>query len=90
MVCPRSARDFVLERKVAENAGWPVWSPDRLQIAFVNANVVGGPNREGGIYVMNADGGWERLLARGGYQPVWSPDGGKIASQRPAGQQLHL
>jgi Tol biopolymer transport system component len=48
-------------------------SPDGSRIAFTRLG------NEGGIWLMNADGGDQRLLIRGGYHPVWSPDGKSIA-----------
>ena len=40
------------------------------------------------IYVMNADGSGQRRLVRGGYGPVWSPDGRRIVYVRGQGPPL--
>ena len=52
----------------------PEWSPDGSKIAFVRNN---------GIWVMNADGSSEKLLAPfdglASLHPSWSPDGSMIA-----------
>jgi Tol biopolymer transport system component len=63
---------------------WPVWSPDGTKIAFKRK-----PTKDSvtDLYVMNADGQNEKLLAHDvEFQdpPAWSPDGSKIAfaSQR--------
>ena len=37
------------------------------------------------IYVMNADGSGQRLLAENGSKPLWSTDGKKIAFSRALG-----
>ena len=64
---------------------WPVWSPDRTQIAFIS------PEQGGGrltLYVVNADGSGMRRLGdslRPYGPPVWSPDGAKIAFLSTAG-----
>ncbi|MER3486541.1 MAG: hypothetical protein C4345_11820, partial [Chloroflexota bacterium] len=62
-------------------ASWPVWSPDRSQIAFIAPS--GYSNATGRrLFVVSADGQNLRELARGlrPYTwPVWSPDGQWIA-----------
>jgi len=75
-----SASDAIVER--------PVFSPDGSKIAFSSAPFLGpdivwgstfGPPA---IYVMNADGSGQTRLgdaSMGGYEPVFSPDGSKIA-----------
>jgi tetratricopeptide (TPR) repeat protein len=65
----------------AVSASWPVWSPDRSQIAFI----VPGDQRNAyvrSLYVINSDGSELRKLADEPARwraPVWSPDGTKIA-----------
>ena len=49
------------------------WSPTGRQLAFRSA---------GGIWVTNADGSGRRLVAPVGRNPVWSPDGSRIAYER--------
>lgn len=78
-----------VSRRLAHDAS-PAWSPDGRQIAFVRGPV----EREltlaepaGDIWVMNADGSGQRLLARGEGEdllsgPAWSPDGEWIAFAR--------
>ena len=63
---------------------WPVWSPDGTKIAFKRKAT---KDSVTDLYVMNADGRDEKLLAHDvEFQdpPSWSPDGSKIAfaSQR--------
>jgi len=53
-----------------ERLATPAWSPDGLRIAF---------ERNGQVYVMNADGNAQRRLTRRGHAPAWSPDGRRIA-----------
>jgi Tol biopolymer transport system component len=55
---------------------YPVWSPDRSQVAFAS-------NRDGGfeLYVMNADGSEVKRLTNtpeDETKPSWSPDGTQI------------
>ena len=71
------------QRSLSRRLMWidydPVWSPDARTIAFVSAHEVPRkPPDRYEIYVANADGSGQRLLARG-TDPAWSPDGQKIA-----------
>jgi dipeptidyl aminopeptidase/acylaminoacyl peptidase len=54
--------------------GWPAWSPDGQQLAFVRTS----EDFVTGIHLINADGTGERWLVEG-WSPSWSPDGGRIA-----------
>lgn len=56
--------------------GDPSWSPDGSQIAF--RRLVGGADGNADVYVMNADGSGQRVVAdtkAADIKPVWSPDG---------------
>ncbi|MEA2461206.1 MAG: hypothetical protein QOH90_1383, partial [Actinomycetota bacterium] len=58
--------------------GRVAWSPNGTQIAF--HGFFGEANNEaGGLFLMNSDGSDIRLLALGGAEPDWSPDGKEIA-----------
>jgi len=68
----------------------PVWSPDGSKIAFLSTRALDGSNNANtnftsNIWVMNADGTSAKALTQltadhaGSLQPVWSPDGSKIA-----------
>ena len=64
---------------------WPVWSPDRTQVAFISPEQGGGTLT---LYIVNADGSGMRRLGgslRPYEPPVWSPDGQKIAFLSTAG-----
>jgi TolB protein len=66
-------------------SGQPTWSPDGREIAFLRGRSVASvvPSRFGDLFVMSADGGDIRLLARGpANAPAWSPDGQEIAFAR--------
>lgn len=56
--------------------GPPAWSPDGQRITFSD---------DGGVFVMNADGGHKTRLADGS-EPRWSPDGQWILFSRPAAE----
>jgi len=58
---------------------FPSFSPDGGQIAFFSLR------EGGGIYLIPALGGQERLLVRGGAQPRFSPDGRWIAYSAASG-----
>jgi TolB protein len=57
----------------------PAWSPDGARIAYE-----GGDEGGSGIWVMNADGSDQMLVAAdtGSSDPAWSPDGAQIAFAR--------
>lgn len=62
--------------------GWPAWSPDGKQIAFIG-HKTGGPYK---LYVVSSSGGAVRQLIPGDRQevdPNWSPDGSFIMFGRP-------
>ena len=78
-----------LTRNGARNFA-PAWSPDGQRIAFerrVGREKYGSCSGCGRastfqVYVMSVDGSEAQMLAQGGTQPFWSPDGQKIAFER--------
>jgi TolB protein len=57
----------------------PAWSPDGSQIVFTRTTVDKRFYFRPDLYVMGADGGNPRVLARDAAGAVWSPDGRRIA-----------
>jgi hypothetical protein len=66
---PRGSRTAILRVFDDQQAGFPVWSPDGKQIAFVL-------NYE--IHVLDADGS-NQTVVTSGIHPSWSPDGSQLA-----------
>ena len=57
----------------------PAWSPDGSLIAFTRATLAPGTTPRVDLYVVEPDGGGERLLFEDASDPAWSPDGNLIA-----------
>jgi Tol biopolymer transport system component len=88
------------QRRLTNNGGRnfaPAWSPDGRRIVFerrVGREQYGtcpgcGKASTLQVYVVNADGSDARKLAQDAAQPVWSPDGRKIAFEKiPSGTRL--
>lgn len=75
--------DRLDERLVTDEvlAAWPVWNPDRSQIAFLSETPEDG-RYTATLHVIAPDGSGLRVLAENVLRsrwPTWSPDGGTIA-----------
>lgn len=58
----------------------PEWSPDGSKLVFVRHASTPESVADAGIYIVNADGSRQGMLAGDGVnEPTWSPDGSKIA-----------
>jgi Tol biopolymer transport system component/serine/threonine protein kinase len=68
-----SAEGVNLTRDSPADDTQPAFSRDNRYIAFRSER------DGGGIFVMRSDGGGVRRIADAGYNPAWSPDGGRIA-----------
>jgi Tol biopolymer transport system component len=93
------SREWGLEGAPASifSAGFPVWSPDWRRVAFVQERGVYRRypvhGRYSDIYVMNADGSGRRRLTQSPQNdgdPVWSPDGGRLAFVRIRGGRADI
>ena len=77
-----NVKQLTAERE-GRHADRPTWSPDGVQIAYVDGGSVasGQPSRPGNLRMMNSDGTEMRELTRGeaDTDPAWSPDGNSIA-----------
>jgi Tol biopolymer transport system component len=69
----------------AASSSNPTWSPDGTRILFDRANPA--VSTESDVWVMNADGSAETLLAANGTTPAWSGDGSKVVFLRSPGTQ---
>ncbi|MFN0179996.1 MAG: S9 family peptidase [Gemmatimonadales bacterium] len=87
---PLTAADYL----ELEQAGDPQISPDGKQIVYTRQWVDRVTDQwENALWIMNADGTRHRFLAKG-WNPVWSPDGSRLAylavAEQPKGPQVFV
>jgi TolB protein len=77
----RAARQLT-RNSVSDTA--PAWSPTGRWLVYQRSRDAAGTVWD--LWTMRADGSGQRLLARDGARPAWSPDGRLIAFGQPTGE----
>lgn len=78
------SRQLNLSNNPANNDRKPAWAPDNQQIAFASNNAAESDSlRNTNIRVVPAGGGQATTLGTQAGNPVWSPDGARLAVHAP-------
>jgi TolB protein len=56
----------------------PAWSPDGTHILFTRIEFTSGNQYRSDLWLMNADGGDQKMVVADGYTGKWSPDGTRL------------